>query len=88
LAGLPPEEQETVLFFCREISPKWGISMSLDRVVKFFKEVKVELGKVTWPNRQELIGSTIIVVVLSLIMAAYIGILDFILSSLFGRIIK
>ncbi|KPL17448.1 MAG: preprotein translocase subunit SecE [candidate division Zixibacteria bacterium SM23_81] len=62
--------------------------MSLDRIVKFFKEVKVELGKVTWPNRQELIGSTIIVVVLSLVMAVYIGILDFILSSLFGRIIK
>lgn len=62
--------------------------MSLDRVIKFFKEVKLELGKVTWPNRQELIGSTIIVVVLSLVMAVYIGILDFILSSLFGRIIK
>jgi preprotein translocase subunit SecE len=62
--------------------------MSVDRVFKFFKEVKVELGKVTWPNRQELIGSTIIVVVLSLVMAVYIGILDFILSSLFGRIIK
>jgi preprotein translocase subunit SecE len=88
LAGLSPEEQETVLFFCHETSPKWGTSMSVDRVVKFFKEVKVELGKVTWPNRQELIGSTIIVVVLSVVMAVYIGILDFILSSLFGRIIK
>jgi preprotein translocase subunit SecE len=62
--------------------------MNLSQVVQFFKEVRVELGKVTWPNRQELIGSTIIVVVLSLIMSAYIGLLDFILSSVFGRIIR
>jgi preprotein translocase subunit SecE len=62
--------------------------MSLGRIFKFFKEVKVELGKVTWPNRQELIGSTIIVIVLSVLMAVYIGFLDFVLSSLFGRIIR
>jgi len=62
--------------------------MSLGRITKFLKEVKVELFKVTWPNRQELIGSTIIVIVLSLLMAVYIGFLDFILSGLFGRIIR
>ncbi len=62
--------------------------MGLEKVFKFFKEVKVELGKVTWPNRQELIGSTIIVVILSVLMAVYIGFLDFLLSSLFGRIIR
>jgi preprotein translocase subunit SecE len=67
---------------------KWSISMSLGKVVQFFKEVRVELGKVTWPSRQELIGSTIIVVVLSLIMSVYIGLLDFLLSSLFGRVIR
>jgi preprotein translocase subunit SecE len=62
--------------------------MSLGAVFKFFKEVRVELGKVTWPNREELIGSTIIVIVLSLVMAAYIGFLDFVLSGIFGRIIR
>jgi preprotein translocase subunit SecE len=61
--------------------------MSLGKFFQFLKEVKVELMKVTWPSRGELIGSTIIVVVLSLIVAVYVGFLDFILSSLFGRII-
>jgi preprotein translocase subunit SecE len=65
-----------------------GVSMSLVKIFKFFKEVKIELTKVTWPNRQELIGSTIIVIVLSLLMAVYIGFLDFILSSFFGRLIR
>ncbi len=62
--------------------------MSLGKVTQFLREVRVELGKVTWPSRDELIGSTIIVIVLSLIMSIYIGFLDFLLSSLFGRIIR
>jgi len=62
--------------------------MNLGKVTQFLREVRVELGKVTWPSRDELIGSTIIVIVLSLIMSIYIGFLDFLLSSLFGRIIR
>ena len=62
--------------------------MSLGKVTQFLREVRVELGKVTWPSRDELVGSTIIVIVLSLIMSIYIGFLDFLLSSLFGRIIR
>jgi len=62
--------------------------MSLGKVTQFLREVRVELGKVTWPSRDELVGSTIIVIVLSLIMSIYIGLMDFLLSSLFGRIIR
>ena len=58
------------------------------KAIQFLREVRVELGKVTWPSREELVGSTIIVIVLSLIMSIYIGLLDFMLSSLFGRIIR
>jgi preprotein translocase subunit SecE len=65
-----------------------SVSMNLGKIVQFFKEVRVELGKVTWPNRDELIGSTIIVVVLSLILSVYIGLLDFVLSHVLGRIIR
>ena len=62
--------------------------MSLGKVTQFLREVRVELGKVTWPSRDELIGSTVIVIVLSVIMSIYIGFLDFLLSSLFGRVIR
>jgi hypothetical protein len=31
------------------------------RVVRFFREVRIEMGKVTWPDRQELVQSTIVV---------------------------
>jgi len=62
--------------------------MSLGKVIQFFREVRIELGKVTWPSRDEMIGSTVIVIVLSLIMSIYIGVLDFLLSSVFGRLIR
>ncbi|MBN2226458.1 MAG: preprotein translocase subunit SecE [candidate division Zixibacteria bacterium] len=50
------------------------------KIVKFFKEVRTELNKVTWPTRQELIGSTIVTVVVTLIISVFIGIVDRILT--------
>lgn len=46
------------------------------------KEVRFELSKVTWPTKQELIGSTIVVIVLSLILSIFIGIVDYGLATL------
>ncbi len=47
---------------------------------KFLKEVNAELRKVTWPTKDELIGSTIVVIVVSVILAVFIGIVDRILT--------
>ena len=52
----------------------------LEKFVVFFKEVNAELRKVTWPTKEELIGSTIVTIVVSLIMSLFIGIVDRILS--------
>jgi len=40
-----------------------------------------ELKKVSWPTRQETIRLTIIVIMISLIIGAYIGIIDFLLAK-------
>ena len=42
----------------------------------FFKGVKAEMKKVSWPNRKELINYTGIVIAVCLISAAFIGVLD------------
>lgn len=47
----------------------------------FLKEVKVELSKVSWSTRQELIGSTFVVIVITGIMAVFIGAIDLLLSK-------
>ena len=58
------------------------------KVGNFFSEVKVELGKVSWPTRQELISSTWIIIVMTALLASYIGLLDFVLSKLLGLLIR
>jgi preprotein translocase subunit SecE len=54
----------------------------LDKIKKFVKEVRLELTKVTWTTRQELIYSTIVVIVVSIILSIFIGVVDLGLSNL------
>ena len=51
----------------------------MNKVQKYLKETLAELKKMTWPTKDELIGSTIVTVVVSLIVAIFIGIVDQIL---------
>jgi preprotein translocase subunit SecE len=47
---------------------------------EFFKEVQVEFGKISWPSRQELRDSTIVVIFTVLIVAAFVGAVDQLLN--------
>jgi preprotein translocase subunit SecE len=50
--------------------------------IRFFREVRSELKKVTWPNRKQTAGSTVVVIILVFIIAAFLGLFDFGLSKL------
>ena len=52
-----------------------------NKFVGFFNDVKLEMGKVSWSTRDELIGSTIVVIVSLAILSIFIGICDVLLSS-------
>jgi preprotein translocase subunit SecE len=54
----------------------------IENTKRFIKEVRIELNKVTWPSREELKGSTILVIIVSVFFAVYIGIIDMLLSYL------
>lgn len=53
----------------------------LKKTIKYVGDVKQEMGKVHWPSRAELRGSSVIVVVLSLMMALFIFSIDMILNN-------
>lgn len=53
-----------------------------NKVTKFIREVRSEMRKVSWPNRQELITYTIVVLVTVVIVAAFTGLVDVIVSGL------
>ena len=48
----------------------------MEKITKFLKEVNAELRKVTWPTKDELIGSTIVTIVVSLVVSIFIGAVD------------
>jgi preprotein translocase subunit SecE len=48
-----------------------------EQLVQFLKEVKIELKKVTWPSRKEAIGSTAVVIILVILVAIFLGLVDF-----------
>ena len=54
----------------------------LEKIKQFFKEVRSELTKVTWTTREELIYSTLIVILVSIVLSIFIGIVDVGLSNL------
>jgi preprotein translocase subunit SecE len=59
-----------------------------ERLKRFLKEVKVELTKVTWPTMAELRGSTGIVIITTLVITAFIGIVDLGLGRLISVFLR
>ena len=57
-------------------------------VGKFLRDVRVEMGKVTWPTRQDLLQSTIVVLVAVAIAAAYTGVCDFAFSEFVKAVVN
>jgi preprotein translocase subunit SecE len=59
-----------------------------NKFVNFLNEVKLEMGKVSWSTRDELIGSTIVVLVSLAILSIFIGICDVVLSTVVNVIMS
>ncbi|MCX7661703.1 MAG: preprotein translocase subunit SecE [Candidatus Omnitrophica bacterium] len=58
------------------------------KIKKFFQEVKIEINKVSWPTRQELLSSSWLVIILTFIMSIFLGIIDLSLSKILSLILK
>ena len=56
--------------------------------INFVKEVKTELGKVSWSTREELVGSTAVVIVVTFITAIFIGVIDLMLSKALSMLFR
>jgi len=59
----------------------------LGKAKDFLSEVKVEVKKVTWPSRKDAMGGTMVVMVVVLIIAVFLGIIDTILSKIIEALI-
>jgi preprotein translocase subunit SecE len=60
----------------------------IDRMRDFVKDVRVEATKVSWPTRNELRDSTVVVIVTVIIVAVFVGIVDRMLSFGVGLLFR
>jgi len=58
------------------------------KAIQFLREVMEELRKVSWSDRKQIIGSTMVVILLVIAVAIFVGLVDFGLSIILGILIK
>jgi preprotein translocase subunit SecE len=57
------------------------------KALKYLKEVRTEARKVNWPTRQETLKYTLIVIGISIVVAAFLGTLDFLFTLILNKLI-
>lgn len=57
------------------------------RIGKFFRQVRAELKKVNWPDREELTSYTTVVIITVIALIAFIGVIDLLLTQLITPLI-
>jgi preprotein translocase subunit SecE len=57
-------------------------------ITRFLRETRSELRKVVWPTRREALNMTAIVLAVTLLMAAGLGVLDYLLTRLFALVVR
>lgn len=56
-------------------------------VFKYFRDTRAELRKVTWPTQEEAKNLTIIIAIATVVMAVFLGTLDYIFQTVVGYVI-
>lgn len=56
--------------------------MAIKDMIQYLNEVKLELSRVEWPSFAVFVGSTIVVLMLVIFFALYLGFVDYLFASL------
>ena len=59
----------------------------IQKISQYFNGVQIEMKKVTWLSKQEMMGSTLIVGVFSVLIAIFLFIVDFGVSQFIARLL-
>ncbi|MBR5554570.1 preprotein translocase subunit SecE [bacterium] len=58
----------------------------MDGIVSYFKGVRSEWGKITWPERRQVVSETFCVIVIVFIFTVSVYLMDIIFKGLLGLI--
>ena len=59
----------------------------MNKISQYFNGVQLEMKKVTWLSKQEMLGSTVIVGIFSVLIAIFLFVIDFGLSEFISRLL-
>ena len=60
----------------------------IDTVKTFFSEVVTEMKKVSWPTREEVRDTTVVVIIAVIIFGVYLFVIDLALQTILQQIYK
>ncbi len=60
----------------------------IEKLKEFMREAKVEIKKVTWPDRKATTASTVVVLAVVAIVSVYLGVVDALLSQLYRLVLS
>jgi preprotein translocase subunit SecE len=58
------------------------------QIKKFVLEVKVEFGKIVWPDKKMTLGLTGVVVVMAIVLSFYLGSIDLVIGKIVGSLLR
>ena len=67
---------------------KGGFFKIMSKFTKYLKETKIELKYVIWPSRMQTLYYSLIVIILSVLTAYFLGIFDFIFSRVLEKLLS
>jgi len=56
----------------------------MDKITEFLRDVKIELGRVSWPTKKQTVQYTVVVIMMSVAVAAFLAAWD----SIFGFVLN
>jgi preprotein translocase subunit SecE len=59
----------------------------MKKLINFVREAKAELMKVNWPNREQTTNYTLIIIGVSIVVAIFLGGLDYLFAEVLKKII-
>ena len=63
------------------MNPGEKIKEWADRTKQFYQDVRSEMKKVSWPGRQEVVSTTLVVIIAVVFFGAYLGVVDVVLRA-------
>ena len=70
------------------MNPSEKIKNWTESAKQFYADVRNEMKKVSWPGRQEVTGTTVVVIVAVFFFGVYLGVVDYILALGLDRLLR